>query len=326
MRKPSNPAQRIMLFSWKGGWPFATLPRRPVRLAIFAFVLACAASWPSSESWAQQPDDVVDSELAESERLLAGLDFRGAASSFDRVAKLGGMSREQLVRVYRGQGTAHAALGHSTAARDAFMKLLAIDPDFHVDPNMSPRTKAPYFEARGFWTAQSVRPGLETSVAMNGNVPARITVTLRDPTHLTAHVITGYRWETGAEFTVKASSAESTSVVPIPPPARPVPALEFFVQALDGSDNVLFEKGSPETPQVTAVNAPPRKEPAPPPRSGEGEKSKTVFQSPVFWAIAGAVVVGAGATVFFATRSSEASPATMQQLTPAIACGGRPCP
>jgi hypothetical protein len=80
----------------------------------------------------------------------------------------------------------------------------------------------------------------------------------------------------------------------------------------------LLQPGAAPEPWLAPV---PERREAPP---AQGE---TIFSSPVFWAIAGAVVVGGAVSIYALTRSStDTSPPTSTSLTPAFTCGGRACP
>ncbi|WP_394839297.1 hypothetical protein LVJ94_20640 [Pendulispora rubella] len=300
-----------------------SIPRKH-RAKIFVALLTCASQLSAPASFAQTVTAAsgVDDELADAEKLIANVDFEGAIPVLERISKRNGLSHEQLIRVYRNLATAHAVVGHANVARDIFVKLIAIDPDFKIDQNMSPRVKAPYFEARGSWSAQSIKPGIEASSQVHRGSDSRIVVTLRDPTRMASKVVVGYHWEGSDPFTVKTSGATATTTLVVPPPKDKATYLEVYAQALDGNDGVLFESGSPTKPIVT--EAPP----AAPDGAlnsvdGSDRNSKSVFASPVFWVVAGAVILGGAAAAYFLARPND--PATTQQINPLIRCSGGTC-
>jgi len=304
-----------------------SIPRRQ-RAKVFVILLTCSAQLAASVSFAQSASSAgaassADDELGEAEKLIANVDFEGAIPVLERASKRNGLTHDQLTRLYRNLATAHAVVGHATVARDTFVKLIAIDPDFKIDQNMSPRVKAPYFEARGAWSAQSSKPGIDAVAQVHRSSESRIVVTLRDPTHLANRVVVGYHWEGGDAFTTKSSAATPTTTVVVPPPKDKATYLEIYAQGLDSNDGVLFESGNATKPIV--IEAPPA---APQGATSgvagsESDRSKSVFASPVFWIVAGAVIVGGAAAAYFIARPGN--PSTEQQLSPVLTCAGRPC-
>jgi len=307
--------------------------QRKYRLKVSAVLLTCAAQLSAPVSFAQTPSNAtsasgptaagsVDDELSEAERLIGNVDFEGAIPVLERITKRSGLTHDQLTRVYRNLATAHAAVGHSAVARDMFVKLIALDPDYKIDQNMSPRVKAPYFEARGVWTATSVKPGIEATATVHRTSESRLLITLRDPTHLATHVNVGYHWEGPEPFIVKSSPATATTTIVVPPPKDKVTYLEVYAQGLDANDGVLFESGTQTKPIVFEV---PPTSPvfASSPNHGESDRSSSIFASPIFWVVVGVVVVGGATAAYFAARPNN--PANSQQLSPVLTCAGRPC-
>ncbi|WP_394850045.1 hypothetical protein LZC95_21620 [Pendulispora brunnea] len=266
----------------------------------------------------------VDDELAEAEKLVANVDFEAAIPVLERISKRNGLTHEQLIRTYRNLATAHAVVGHANVARDIFVKLIAIDPDFKIDQNMSPRVKAPYFEARGSWSAQSIKPGIEATAQVHRSSDTRVTVTLRDPMRMASKVVVGYHWEGSDPFTVKTSGATATTTLVVPPPKDKSTYLEIYAQGLDANDSVLFESGSPAKPIVIEAPASAPAGALAGSDGGQNDHSSSIFASPIFWIVAGAVVAGGAAAAYFALRPSD--PAKGQQLVPTAYCGGAPCP
>ncbi len=299
-----------------------SIPRRH-RAKVFVALLTCASQLAAPVSFAQTAvaaSGSVDDELSEAERLIANVDYEGAIPVLERISNAKGLTHEQLIRVYRNLATAQAVMGHGAQARDAFIKLIAIDPDFRADQNMSPRVKAPYFEARGVWSAQSVKPGIEATATVHRGTDSRIVVTLRDPTHMAGHVVVGYHWEGSDPFTVKSSPASPTTTLVIPPPKDKSTYLEVYAQAVDGNDSVLWESGSQTKPVVFEV---PAAAPALAANGGEGDKSSSIIASPIFWVVAGVLVAGGATAAYFLARPNNA--ATTQQLTPVASCAGSRC-
>jgi hypothetical protein len=256
----------------------------------------------------------IDVETAE--QLYAKLDYDKANEVAQKVLSLRGLSHDQLVRAYRVLAVTHAVLDHEEDARDAFVMLLTLDPDYKVDPNLGPRVTAPFQEARGYWRAQPMKPGLEVTVVVRIGEGGVIRVTTRDPTKIARKVTVGHRWSAQGDYTTQAVPiAEGVTIdVPAPPPDRS--RLDYYVQATDDRDGVVFEHGSPAVPKSAFAEAK---------STGAGGKPKdegsSIFSSPVFWGITGAVLLGGGAAAFFALRPKDQEAPTSATLTPTLNCG-----
>jgi len=302
-----------------------SIPRK-FRTRTFVILLTCAAQLSAPVTFAQtavtQSAASVDDELADAERLVANVDFEGAIPVLERISKRPGLTHEQLIRLYRNLATAHAVVGHTNVSRDLFVKLIAIEPDFKIDQNMSPRVKGPYFEARGSWSAQSIKPGIEATAQVHRTSDSRLVVTLRDPTRLASRVVVGYHWEGSDPFVIKSSAAVATTTVVVPPPNEKSTYIEIFAQALDANDGVLFESGSAAKPIV--IEAPASAPAGAIGTAGNGEGDhKSIFASPVFWVVAAAVVAGGVVGAYFLARPNNA--ATSQQLNTSVQCAGNRC-
>ena len=97
--------------------------------------------------------------------------------------------------------------------------------------------------------------------------------------------------------------------------------------------DVVFEVGNPDAPKTALVPAPPAPPPPPPLAPGPAASShygggRSVLASPVFWAIAGGVVVAAGTGLYFGLRKpqGEMLPPTGAELSPVLLCNGNRCP
>ncbi len=215
------------------------------------------------------------------------------------------MTRAELTRLLRVLAISAAALGRPEEAEAVFTRLLAIAPGFALDARLGPRTQAPFFRARGFWQAQPAPAGIELSATATAGQPARITVRARDPMRLAKRTVIAFRYDPGSAF--RTVELDAGAVAAPRPPGAGSAALECFAQALDEHGSVLFEAGDAAAPRVfpaaAAPLAPARPAPKPRPLPAPPAPAPSLLQSPVFWAVAGALVVGAAATgVVLATR------------------------
>ena len=204
-----------------------------------------------------------------------------------------GLSHDDLVRTLRVLAITHAVLNHDDAARDAFVQLLTVSPDEAIDANLGPKVTGPFYEARGYWRAQPARPGIDATASLPVKPPSRVTVTMRDPTHVVVQVNVGYRWGHDGDFTastVAVKGGEVTSVSLPPAPAGQV-ALDFYAQAIDEHEDVIFENGSPTSPKSADIEVTTIAMPAPAPAEAKHDGG-SFFSSAPFWIGVGVVIVG----------------------------------
>jgi hypothetical protein len=269
---------------------------------------------------------VADVETAE--QLYGKLEFDDANKVAERVVKQRGLTHDQLVRAYKVLATTHAFLDHEDPARDAFILLMTYEPDYQVDPNQGPKVTTPFFEARGFWRAQPTKPGIEVTSTLRAQEPGVLRITTRDPTHIVKKVNVGYRFTTSGDFVVSQISVGQSVQMDLPTPPPGKSRVEYYAQALDDRDDVAFEAGNPQAPKSAMVDAQAAVV-APPvtggPKDTDKDKGGGVFSSPVFWTIAGIVVVGGAAGAFFAFRPKDTGAPTQAALTPLVQCGGAKC-
>ncbi|MFO0666329.1 MAG: hypothetical protein U0174_20405 [Polyangiaceae bacterium] len=264
---------------------------------------------PPSASAQKAASDEVEAV----EQLYAKLEYEDANARAERLLTQRGLSHDLLIRATRIVAVTHAVLDHDDRARDAFTRLLALDPDFQVDPNLGPRVSGPFLEARGYWRAQPSRPGIEAKPTLSPGEKGSVHVIVRDPTKLAKRVVLYYRWgATGDMRAVVVSGNDSIAVTSAPPPNKA--RFDYYLQGFDEHDNVVMERGSPSGPLSAFLSAT---------RGPNG--SKSVFSSPAFWIISGAVAAVGGATALIIATRPEA-PATSSLMRPSLICGGTdPC-
>lgn len=290
---------------------------------VVALVLACATPVRTAAAADARAD------LEKAEQLYANLNYEEANKVAQTVVRQRNLSHDQLVRAYRILAISHAVLDREEASRDAFVMLLTYEPDYQADPNLGPRVTTPFFEARGFWRGQPVKPGAEASATAKVKEPAVVRVQVRDPSHIVKRAVVGWRWGPAGPFKTKPVTTGDAQNVEIGPPPTGASRLDYYVQAFDDKENVILEAGSSSTPKTTTVEEPQVASGgggAGSGREGGGEKKSGggVFSSAGFWGVAlGVVVVGGAAAVFALTRpNNESSTATFSST---LNCGGVRC-
>ncbi|MGH7282313.1 MAG: hypothetical protein ACRELY_12360 [Polyangiaceae bacterium] len=271
---------------------------------------------PSRAAFAGPKED-----LEKAEQAYANLDYEAANKTAQSVVKQHGLTHAELVRAYRIIGVTHAILDHDDAARDAFVMLLTYEPDYQADQNLGPKVTTPFYEARGFWRGQPVKPGIDATATVHAKAAGSLKVTVRDPSHIVKRAEVGYRWGATGSFKTKAVTTGDPNNVDVAEAPMGTTRFDYYVQAFDDKDNAVLESGNPTTPKTVTVPA----EPVSGGGNGNGgEKKSTIFSSPGFWAVVvGVVAVGAGATAFILTRPKDEP--TSATLSPGINCGAAPC-
>jgi tetratricopeptide (TPR) repeat protein len=287
---------------------------------------ALALAGPKAPTTSQKSRDAASklSDVDSAERYYANLDYEDANGIAARVLAQQGLTHDQLVRATRVLALTYATLGKEDQARDAFTTVLAMDPDFQLDPNLSPRVTQPFMEARGFWRGQSVKPGIEVVATVQSSDSAKLVITTRDPAHNVANVNLGYRWGLTGSFTKRpVSIGDSVSILVPAAASRTETRLDYYVEGLDARDGVVFEVGNANAPKSAMVDAPSGAlVPAPVIVTERTSSGKSVFASPIFWTVVGVVVAGAvvGGVVLFSPKAPNGA-----TLTSGAQCGANPC-
>lgn len=284
-------------------------------------VVTIARAGPKSAAASRAAAKLSDVDSAE--RYYANMDYENANAIAGRVLAQRALSHDQLVRATRIQALTYATLGKEDAARDAFTNLLAFEPDFQLDPNLSPRVTQPFLEARGYWRGQSVKPGIEVVATVHASDSARLVVTTRDPNHVVANVNLGYRWGASAPFTTRPVAIGDSVNVVIPAAASPTETrLDYYVEGLDEHESAVFAVGSASTPKSAVVDAPAVTGVPVAVVAVDKTPGKPLFASPLFWTVVGVVATGAvvGAIVLFSPKAPNGA-----TLTSGAQCGANPC-
>jgi hypothetical protein len=263
-------------------------------------------------------------DLEKAELLYGNLSYDEANKLAVSVTRQKGLTHDQLVRAYRIAAITHAILDREDPARDAFVMLLTYEADSQADPNLGPKVTTPFFEARGFWRGQPVKPGIDATATLKAKEPGTFKVTVRDPSHIVKRAQSGWRFGPTGEFKVRPITPGDPVTIDIPAPPANVTRFDYYVQAFDEKDNVVLETGNDKQPKTTTIEVPAPVVVAGPTGPGTEKKSGGIFSSGVFWGVlAGAAAIGGGTAIFFATRPSQE--AGSASFAPSLNCGGARC-
>jgi hypothetical protein len=200
----------------------------------------------------------------------------------------------RVAQIYRLLGIAHAVLGEPDVAKEAFARLLELDPSIELERSLSPRIRSPYMEARGEWAVAAEHLG--TSVIVF-DAKRGLSIAVLDPKDMVRRV----------RLRVGADERDAGPTIPAAPelyfpPTQLRPGSRHRVELLDEYSNVLSQRDLPEL--VAPAPAPLARATGTPPRA---EESSSGFAAAAPWLLGGGaalVALGVGAHV---VREQEAS-------------------
>lgn len=260
-------------------------------------------------------------DVETAEQLYQKLEYEQANATAQAVLKRRGLSHDELVRTYRVLAVTYAVLDKEEQAKETFIKLLAVDPGYEADPNQGPRVSDPFMEARGYFRAQGVKPGLtvDPQVRLDGGT---IRVIAKGPPRFVRRIVVSYRWGSSGAMNgnTVASSEGAVDVLKAPAGAS---RLDYFVVAQDENDNTVMEKGSKDAPISVFPDAGSKA------GGGSGDKpskeGRSIFASPWFWIVTGVVAAGGAATAYYFLGPAKVGEPTDVVVRPTLLCGTGPC-
>lgn len=239
--------------------------------------------------------------LEMAEQAYREVDFHSQLAEARRALEAGGNDPERLGRVYRLIGIAHAALDDRELARQAFLRLLALQPGAELDRSLSPRLRSPYLEARGYWDVASVRLGVDILTA--GQEPG-YGLGLRDPLGMVT------RWRVRSlgpdSAIVVVEAPASPSIVVTAPELEAHSGRRLQVQLLDEHGNVLVERALPDPASRSRREARQQPLPGERPAAGESPSAGLGYPSVLLGGISlGTLGIGVFAHVVRENKASE---------------------
>jgi hypothetical protein len=209
----------------------------------------------------------------------------------------------ELAPIYLLEAKSRAALNDAEGTLRAFMRLLAVDPQFRLDKAAPDALRSPYLEARGFSASQ---PPLGAEAALTDDL-AGLVVTVSDPAQLAVRVRVRMRVPGEPAFGESVRAPEARSVFLLPRLGE-LRAVEYSIALLDEHGNRIWQRGSDVEPLRLDAPAPvtaARQEPA--------SEAVVTPRSRVAFYVAGSLMLAlgagaaAGAGVAHAKRESLAS-------------------
>lgn len=235
--------------------------------------------------------------LARARALLERQDFGDARRAFEKALGGGGLDPVGVRDAYRGLAESSAALRRPDDARDAYIRLLLVDPTHYVPSDASPIVREPFAQAQEALREGGVGPiGWTSPRRIPGDEPLTIEV------DLPGDVAPGFAVR--VEVTVRPGGGGAASTIAADRGRAVIPAgtldgverLEIAIAVYDEHDNLVAALGTADEPLVVAVGGEVEEAPAEP-AAGRDEPRRRWYQRWWFWTIVGAVVVGAAVAI-----------------------------
>jgi hypothetical protein len=220
----------------------------------------------------------TDPDVAQGLALYQGLDFDRAVVALQRALTKKEISREDRAKALETLAFAYTVLGDSIHAEHTFHVLLDEDPGYNVDPDLSPRLRSAFVQAKSTWIEGRRIAFAITSPLDQKELAGRLTT--GDPERVGTVVARG---DSGRIFALACQAAECRGERPDEP---------FYVDVRDHKRTLLFTIG-PFTPEVK-----------------EASSSPTWW----LWLAAGAAAVGGGVALGLALHKGEPPAGTLGRL------------
>ena len=246
---------------------------------LFVVLLLASVALPA----AAQGNPLVQEGQTQFEELR----FQEALQTLSAALLREGTTDEDTALIYELLAYTYLALRREPEAAGAYRRLLPLDPDHELGPEVAPDDRAFFERVRAAWEDEG-RPGQAPPPAVNishvsppqagPGEAVRLVALVDDPGQRVAQLVLAYRRGTDAVFTrVETLPTPEGRVATIPGDDIGPPLVEYYFEALDGRGLPIAAQGDVAAPLRIAVPDP----------SGGG-----LLQQWWFWTIVGVVVAG----------------------------------
>lgn len=266
-----------------GSWslePWDAIVVSVVRASMLLVILSCCLQAP--EAVAERATRTMD----EARVMLRRQEYGRARRALQQLLESGELRPDGLVEIYSNLARCSAALRRPQEARDAYVRLLAIDPAFYVASHESPLIREPFEQAQAFWQDRQT-PSLrfETPQQISRAEPFTVdaVITQGEGPALLERITLHVRQSVGSFHDIETVDGRAE----IPPElfSRGGDSLELFLTAHDEWGNTVVSLGSADEPLRIPLGEEASSAERPPPQ-------RAWYQQWWFWTIVGAAVVG----------------------------------
>jgi hypothetical protein len=237
--------------------------------------------------------------------MLARQEYESAQEALEALLRSGSLDAEELVEVYRGLAECGAALRQPERARDAFIDLLALEPEFYIASQESPLILDPFEQAVAFWRDRQL-PSLHLTPPEQARsdepLVIRAELVRGDRPSLMAQVVLHLRLPNGGYEEIPAPEGRAEIGADRLAGATEV---EFYLSAHDEHGNTVALVGAPAQPFQVALN-----------ETSRG--ARRWYQRWWVWTIVGAAVVGLAVGLSVGLTASDGGDPCVEAL-------GAPC-
>jgi hypothetical protein len=118
--------------------------------------------------------------LADARKLVDELQYEQALKTLNvAIDQAKDVDRETLIGLYALSGIAWSATDKAPKAKEAFQRLLSIDPGYELSKDLPPRTRTPFFEAKT-WLAGTTPVAAKVEPARAGEAVTALEITVTD--------------------------------------------------------------------------------------------------------------------------------------------------
>ncbi|MBN1774608.1 MAG: tetratricopeptide repeat protein [Deltaproteobacteria bacterium] len=248
-------------------------------------------------------------------QLYNDLEYEASVDALQRALVRAENVPEQKVAIFKFLALDYLVLGRQEDARQAFRQLLAIQPEFQLDPAVfSPEYRQFLEGVRAEWEGQG-RPGWVSPqsrlrpATIDHRMPDEavrgesldLQATVEDPDGRVRRFVVAYRSAGQSDFARMEAQATSTGyAATIAGDRVEPPVIEYFFEVLDDGNNVVGRKGDERTPLRVPVPS--------------GEDDGSWYTSWWFWTIVGVGVAAAVAVpvgIVYGTSGESNDPASV---------------
>jgi tetratricopeptide (TPR) repeat protein len=250
-----------------------------MRSVVIALLLCVAAQ----HARAEVESETVQKGVAAYE----ALDFAKAAELLNQALNES-LTREEKIVAWRTLAFAYVALDKTVDARNAFTRLLKIDPNADLDKSVAPKVRALFEEARAqvaTGRAPAVEgvklPTLDTTVSPAHPAEGRaVTMKATVAGGIGRSATVFYRTRGEQNYSeVRTDGRDGHFEITVPGSAVHAPGLEYYVVALDERATAVARSGGIAEPLLVDVAAP----------------KKPAYKRAWVWGVVAGAVVAAGA-------------------------------
>lgn len=238
-------------------------------------------------------------KVAQAQKLFDDLDVDGAGKALDAATAAGNLDRASLIQLYVLQGLIRATLGRAALARDAFYRLLLLEPTYALPKNQPPRVRTPFFEAKGM-AAEHGPTTAEPAVDSEPGAVKQLSVAVKKDVLKLARAVVFTVRDAGGERRARVELQDGVAAL-----AVSGPKVTWSAAVLGDRDNVILEVGTASAP-LEAVASPVEVGPVavekPTPGAGSPPSG---WKRPTGFVVAGAGVVAGVAGLILGGRSQS---------------------